>query len=192
MIRSKIFHRSIKQNHQPIQLTTDIVADSKDSVTGSSEDGDRAAAGGRLEGGGAGGSWAGSGPASPEPYPPAAYLPARRPPPPTKPRIWALADMASKESDRRSPVPPRLSAAAAAHPYRPDLYRQLYAPPPPPPDMALLETYSRLGQRGGPLSMLGGALGLPPAAPARASPSSSSTSSISEQQQQQPPTHKAA
>lgn len=117
--------------------------------------------------------------------------------------------MASKESE---PVV-AASRLLPAHPYRPDLYRQLYGPPPPPgaADMALLETYSRLGaQRGsldsyrlgaqrGPLSVLsraaaaaGGALSvsgpvLTPT-PARASPSSSSTSSLSEQ----PPTlHKA-
>lgn len=165
-----------------------LLSDSKDSGTGSSEDGDRGGSGGRCEAGGAGGSWSesrgGSGPPSPEPYLPS-YLPARRPPPPppTKPRIWSLADMASKDTDCVPPPSSRL--LPAHHPYRPDLYRQLY---PPAPEVALLETYSCLGAARGSLGRSGLPLqGDSNPAPSRASPSSSSTSSVSEV----PPLHRA-
>ncbi|VVC99796.1 unnamed protein product [Leptidea sinapis] len=164
-------------------------AHGKDSGTGSSEDGERPQQRLDLLGQRAESEWsesrADSGPESPEPYerpihPAFQHLPSRAPPGSTpasaKPRIWSLADMASKEGE--APAPPASasafyqSAAAAAaarlaHPYRPELYRGLY-PPTHPADMALLE-YSR--------SL---ALAAPAPAPPAPSPSSSSTSSLAE------------
>ncbi|XP_063838146.1 iroquois-class homeodomain protein IRX-3 isoform X1 [Ostrinia nubilalis] len=165
--------------------------DGKDSGTGSSEDGDRPQQRLDLLGQRTESEWsesrADSGPESPEPYerpihPAYQHLPSRAPPGSTpasaKPRIWSLADMASKDGE--TPTPPTSasafyqSAAAAAaaarlaHPYsRPELYRGLYHPT-HPADVALLE-YSR--------SL---ALSAPAPAPPAPSPSSSSTSSLAE------------
>ncbi|GAB0092178.1 Iroquois-class homeodomain protein [Sergentomyia squamirostris] len=181
--------------------------DSKDSGTGSSEDGDRPS--NRLDmldrstdrGDGRDSEWSesrpGSGPGSPEMFdrpgvhhpllhpaalhfrPPTSSPPDSGPPPGastnssviSKPRIWSLADMASKESKEQSPPPPSAAAAAAAalygpggpgkimsplagrlplhhpSPYaRPDFYRTFYGPahlPAAPPDVALIESYQR-------------------------------------------------
>uniref|UniRef100_A0A1B0EWI7 Homeobox domain-containing protein n=2 Tax=Lutzomyia longipalpis TaxID=7200 RepID=A0A1B0EWI7_LUTLO len=179
--------------------------DSKDSGTGSSEDGDRPS--NRLEmldrsgaGDGRDSEWSesrpGSGPGSPEMYdrptvnhpllhpaalhfrPPTSSPPDGGPPPGastnpsviSKPRIWSLADMASKESKDHSPEPPPPTSAAAAaalycgpgkimsplagrmplhhpSPYaRPEFYRTFYGPAhltAGPPDMALIESYQR-------------------------------------------------
>ncbi|CAB3226019.1 unnamed protein product [Arctia plantaginis] len=163
--------------------------DGKDSGTGSSEDGDRPQQRLDMLGQRTESEWsesrADSGPESPEPYerpihPAYQHLPSRAPPGSTpasaKPRIWSLADMASKEGE--APAPPssasafyQTAAAAAAarlaHPYsRPELYRGLY--PPTHPADALLE-YSR--------SL---AMAAPAPAPPAPSPSSSSTSSLAE------------
>lgn len=170
------------------------ILDGKDSGTGSSEDGERPQQRLDLLGQRTESEWsesrADSGPESPEPYerplhPAYQHLPARAPPGSTpasvKPRIWSLADMASKDGD--APTPPSASAfyqsaaaaaaaARLAHPYaRPDLYRGLY-PPAHPADVALLE-YSRS-------LALAGAGGGPASAPPAPSPSSSSTSSLAE------------
>ncbi|XP_059615513.1 homeobox protein araucan [Phlebotomus argentipes] len=179
--------------------------DSKDSGTGSSEDGDRPS--NRLElldrsgaGDGRDSEWSesrpGSGPGSPEIFdrssvnphllhpaamhfrPPTSSPPDGGPPPSastnpsviSKPRIWSLADMASKESKNHSPEPPPPSAASAAaatlygcaavgkimplagrmhmpHPYaRPEIFRPFYGPAHlggAPPDVALIESYQR-------------------------------------------------
>lgn len=164
------------------------IIDGKDSGTGSSEDGDRPQQRLDLLGQRTESEWsesrADSGPESPEPYerplhPAYQHLPARAPPGSTpasaKPRIWSLADMASKDGD--APAPPSASAfyqsaAAAAvrlaHPYaRPELYRGLY----PPAHPALLE-YSRS-------LALAGATSGPTSTPPAPSPSSS-TSSLAE------------
>ncbi|KAJ8974214.1 hypothetical protein NQ317_005725 [Molorchus minor] len=161
------------------------ILDSKDSGTASSEDGDRQphsrlAADTVSE-------WSesrpDSGPDSPEIYerpPHPAFLPPRSSGSPpqisasvtSKPRIWSLADMASKESDgpphtaastlystaagrlvpslgTRLP-PPRLHTAPYARPH--DFYRSLYGPAAAQhlaaasggsPDASLLETYQR-------------------------------------------------
>lgn len=172
------------------------ILDGKDSGTGSSEDGDRPRQRLDLLGQRTESEWsesrADSGPESPEPYerplhPAYQHLPARAPPGITpasvKPRIWSLADMASKDGD--TPAPPSASAfyqtaaaaaaaARLAHPYaRPELYRGLY-PPAHPADVALLE-YSRS------LALAGaGGGGHPASAPPAPSPSSSSTSSLAE------------
>lgn len=164
-----------------------IILDGKDSGTGSSEDGDRPQQRLDLLGQRTESEWsesrADSGPESPEPYerplhPAYQHLPPRAPPGSTpasaKPRIWSLADMASKEGE--SPAPPssasafyQSAAARLVNPYgRPELYRGLY-PPTHPADVALLE-YSR--------SL---ALAAPASAPPAPSPSSSSTSSLAEQ-----------
>lgn len=164
-----------------------IILDGKDSGTGSSEDGDRPQQRLDLLGQRTESEWsesrADSGPESPEPYerplhPAYQHLPSRAPPGSTpasaKPRIWSLADMASKEGE--SPAPPssasafyQSAAARLVNPYgRPELYRSLY-PPTHPADVALLE-YSR--------SL---ALAAPASAPPAPSPSSSSTSSLAEQ-----------
>ncbi|XP_030756912.1 iroquois-class homeodomain protein IRX-5-like [Sitophilus oryzae] len=157
--------------------------DSKDSGTASSEDGDRQPHS-RLAPDTAS-EWSesrpDSGPDSPEIYerpPHPAFLPPRTsggsPPPQisqspvtTKPRIWSLADMASKESNEVSPgstmystassrlmgslgtrlPPPGLHTAPYARPH--DFYRSLYGPQHlmasqgSSPDASLLETYQR-------------------------------------------------
>nr|XP_022913992.1 homeobox protein caupolican [Onthophagus taurus] len=163
------------------------ILDSKDSGTASSEDGDRPS-NPRL-GPDTSSEWSesrpDSGPDSPEclydrNHP--AYLPQRSSgsPPPisgsssSKPRIWSLADMASKESETTTPTslasfysspaarlvpplgsrlpPPTLHTGPYARP--PDLYK-IYGPAVAqhiaasaasgtPPDVSLLETYSRL------------------------------------------------
>lgn len=167
------------------------ILDGKDSGTGSSEDGDRPQQRLDLLGPRTESEWsesrADSGPESPEPYerplhPAYQHLPSRAPPGSTpasaKPRIWSLADMASKDGE--APAAPAAAASAfyqtaaaaaaarLAHPYgRPDLYRGLY-PPAHAADVALLE-YSR--------SL---ALAAPAPAPPAPSPSSSSTSSLAE------------
>lgn len=166
-----------------------FVLDSKDSGTGSSEDGDRPPHP-RLAPD-TGSEWSesrpDSGPDSPEciydrpPHP--AYLPQRPPvsPPPIsgasststgKPRIWSLADMASKESDSPSqpassafystatgrlvtPIsatrlpPPGLHTSPYSRPH--EFYRSLYGPAAQhlaggsnlPSEVSLLENYSR-------------------------------------------------
>ncbi|XP_046734460.1 iroquois-class homeodomain protein IRX-6 [Diprion similis] len=209
--------------------------DSKDSGTGSSEDGERPAhrldmlhgssgVSGGLQGGRAESEWsesrADSGPDSPEclydqreprhplqlqhpaylssahgrllqhPSPESTspsghHLPAstsassQGPGGPAKPRIWSLADMASKDGDQQSPpqglqglgspyggggklVSPLASRMPAHHPLHPmhpgsqfvrphpDFYRNFYgASHLGSGDMSLLETYSRLGGLGG-------------------------------------------
>lgn len=143
--------------------------DSKDSGTASSEDGDRPPRGTS--------EWSGSRPESPDlmydrpPHP--AFLPPqgtlggsppRLPIPstvPMKPRIWSLADMASKEDTHqvansafystaagRLLPPPGLATRLPPPglPYaRPhEFYRSLYGGAPSgPPDVALLESYTR-------------------------------------------------
>ncbi|CAG9832678.1 unnamed protein product [Diabrotica balteata] len=161
------------------------IIDSKDSGTASSEDGDRPPHS-RLAADTAS-EWSesrpDSGPDSPEIYerpPHPAFLPPRSSGSPpqlsasvsTKPRIWSLADMASKESDgpphsaastlystaagrlvpplgTRLP-PPGLHTAPYARPH--DFYRSLYNPAAAQhlaaasggsPDATLLETYQR-------------------------------------------------
>ncbi|XP_076272803.1 iroquois-class homeodomain protein mirror [Rhynchophorus ferrugineus] len=160
--------------------------DSKDSGTASSEDGDRPPHP-RLTADTAS-EWSesrpDSGPDSPEIYerpPHPAFLPPRSSGSPpqisqsvtTKPRIWSLADMASKESSEGSPgstpstmystassrlmgplgsrlPPPGLHTAPYARPH--DFYRNLYVPAAAQhlvasqassPDASLLETYQR-------------------------------------------------
>lgn len=165
-----------------IQLLTIqfIIADSKDSGTASSEDGDRPPHS-RLAPDTAS-EWSesrpDSEPDSPEcydrPHHPA-FLPPRTSSPPqisvsvTKPRIWSLADMASKEGDS-SPTstasniystsrlmppmagrlpPPGLHTSPYARPH--DFYRSLYGPSAQhlsnaagnPSEVSLLENYSR-------------------------------------------------
>ncbi|KAI4469571.1 iroquois-class homeodomain protein irx [Holotrichia oblita] len=162
------------------------ILDSKDSGTASSEDGDRPSHP-RL-GPDTSSEWSesrpDSGPDSPEcPYDRShpAFLPPRSSGSPpqlsgsssSKPRIWSLADMASKESDGTTqsasstfystaagrlvpPLsgrlpPPSLHTAPYARPH--DLYRSLYGPAAAQhlaasasgcsPDVSLLETYSR-------------------------------------------------
>ncbi|XP_044269234.1 homeobox protein caupolican isoform X1 [Tribolium madens] len=155
------------------------ILDSKDSGTASSEDGDRQPHS-RLAPDTAS-EWSesrpDSGPDSPECYerpPHPAFLPPRSSGSPpqisasvsSKPRIWSLADMASKESDgppqstvsslystaasRLVPSlagrlpPPGLHTAPYARPH--DFYRSLYGPgmgSSGSPDASLLETYSR-------------------------------------------------
>ncbi|CAH1123179.1 unnamed protein product [Ceutorhynchus assimilis] len=152
--------------------------DSKDSGTASSEDGDRPPHS-RLAPD-TPSEWSesrpDSGPDSPEIYerpPHPAFLPPRSSGSPpqmsqsvtTKPRIWSLADMASKESSESStpasmystassrlvaPLgtrlpPPGLHTAPYARPH--DFYRSLYGPAAQhlgaSPDASLLETYQR-------------------------------------------------
>ncbi|ENN75616.1 hypothetical protein YQE_07794, partial [Dendroctonus ponderosae] len=161
------------------------ILDSKDSGTASSEDGDRQPHS-RLAPD-TPSEWSesrpDSGPDSPEIYerpPHPAFLPARSSGSPTqmsqsvppKPRIWSLADMASKESSDCSPgstptsmystassrmmaplgsrlPPPGLHTAPYARPH--DFYRSLYGPAAAQhlvaqagsPDSSLLETYQR-------------------------------------------------
>ncbi|XP_044734459.1 homeobox protein caupolican [Chrysoperla carnea] len=151
------------------------ILDSKDSGTASSEDGDRPPRGGS--------EWSGSRPDSPElmydrpPHHHPAFLPPQGTSPPRlsaptsagtgKPRIWSLADMASKESES-SPqtvgsafystaasrlVPPPGFTARLPPPGMPpyvrphDFYRSIYGAAPGgstgPPDVALLESYTR-------------------------------------------------
>uniref|UniRef100_A0A1B6E4I8 Homeobox domain-containing protein n=1 Tax=Clastoptera arizonana TaxID=38151 RepID=A0A1B6E4I8_9HEMI len=144
--------------------------DSKDSGTGESEDGDR---GGHqrldlLDRPGADGSseWSGSRPDSPECLQHFLHPAYHSSPPPTapgssgapKPRIWSLADMASKEPDRGRLVSPL--ARSGLHPlhpasYRHDFYRSFYPHlPTPGADAAILDSYSRSFAAGstGPLS----------------------------------------
>ncbi|VEN49175.1 unnamed protein product, partial [Callosobruchus maculatus] len=159
------------------------VLDSKDSGTASSEDGDRPPHP-RLTGADTASEWSesrpDSGPDSPEIYerpPHPAFLPPRSSGSPpqlsasvtSKPRIWSLADMASKESDgppHTSPAstlystaagrlvpslgsrlpPPGLHTTPYARPH--DFYRSLYTPQhlaasSGSPDASLLETYQR-------------------------------------------------
>ncbi|XP_024083059.1 homeobox protein araucan isoform X2 [Cimex lectularius] len=137
--------------------------DSKDSGTGSSEDGDRGShrleferSGGNAGGGGGAGDtgseWSESRPDSPEclfmhptpGYPRFLSPPQGTPPSATKPRIWSLADMANKEESRsggggKMPSP---LAARSALPYprhHHELYRGLYGHEP-----ALLDSYTRM------------------------------------------------
>lgn len=165
--------------------------DSKDSGTGSSEDGDRPSRLDMLDRPGNSdwnGSRNGSGPNSPDIYDrpihghpllhPSNFPPHLRstigtPPEvnhtpsgstnPSKPRIWSLADMASKEnkdSESSSPTaggypsPGKIIAPLAGrginplhhHPYmRPEFYRNLYGPhlTPGSPEVSLLESYQR-------------------------------------------------
>ncbi|XP_035790265.1 homeobox protein araucan-like [Anopheles albimanus] len=170
------------------------ILDSKDSGTGSSEDGDRPSRLDLLDRPGGSewnGSRNGSGPNSPDIYDrpgvghhpllhPSQFPPHLRPaiatPPdvshtpsgstnPSKPRIWSLADMASKEnkdSDSISPTagqgypsPGKMPVTPLAgrglnplhhHPYmRPDFYRNLYGHhlAPGSPEVSLLESYQR-------------------------------------------------
>ncbi|XP_053676774.1 homeobox protein araucan [Anopheles nili] len=173
------------------------ILDSKDSGTGSSEDGDRPSRLDMLDRPGGSewnGSRNGSGPNSPDIYDrgipgahhhpllhPSNFPPHLRPAiatppdvnhtpsgstnPSTKPRIWSLADMASKEnkdSDSSSPTaggypgsPGKIPVAPLAgrglnplhhHPYmRPDFYRNLYGHhlAPGSPEVSLLESYQR-------------------------------------------------
>ncbi|XP_058066446.1 homeobox protein araucan [Anopheles bellator] len=169
------------------------ILDSKDSGTGSSEDGDRPSRLDLLDRPGGSewnGSRNGSGPNSPDIYDrpgvghhpllhpshfPAHLRPAIATPPdvtltpsgstnPSKPRIWSLADMASKENkDSESisptaggyPSPGKIPVTPLAgrglnplhhHPYmRPDFYRNLYGHHlgPGSPEVSLLESYQR-------------------------------------------------
>ncbi|XP_063236081.1 homeobox protein caupolican [Bacillus rossius redtenbacheri] len=187
--------------------------DSKDSGTASSEDGDRAPHPGLDTASEWSESRADSGPDSPEclferpphllryhrPPPIAASgsLAGSSPPPPAppppqagpKPRIWSLADMASKDGDSAqagrllSPLATRVLHPHGLHYARPDLYRGFY----PAAhhhhhlgDASLLESYSR-GLVGAPFSAalhkasFGGPLGL--TVPASAASSSSSSGS---------------
>uniref|UniRef100_A0A0A9VZE3 Homeobox protein araucan n=1 Tax=Lygus hesperus TaxID=30085 RepID=A0A0A9VZE3_LYGHE len=138
--------------------------DSKDSGTGSSEDGDRGshrleferssgAGGERGERGDTGSEWSESRPDSPEClflHPPTGYPrfsspPSGTPPATTKPRIWSLADMANNKEDTNrsgggkmpSPLATRGPIPYPRHHH--ELYRGLYAH-----DPALLDSYSRM------------------------------------------------
>ncbi|CAH1169722.1 unnamed protein product [Phaedon cochleariae] len=153
------------------------ILDSKDSGTASSEDGDRPPHS-RLAPDTAS-EWSesrnDSGPDSPEIYdrpPHPAFLPPRTSGSPpqisasishaaTKPRIWSLADMASKEGDSHHPSaasslyssagrlvprlpPPGLHSSPYSRPH--EFYRSLYSPAAQhlaSPDASLLETYQR-------------------------------------------------
>ncbi|XP_055607546.1 homeobox protein araucan [Uranotaenia lowii] len=166
------------------------ILDSKDSGTGSSEDGDRPSRLDMLDRPGHSdwnGSRNGSGPNSPDIYDrhmpghpllqPSHFPPHLRPtlgaPPdinhtpsgstnPNKPRIWSLADMASKENKDSEPSSPtagypspgKIIAPLAGrglnplhhHPYmRPEFYRNLYGQhlAPGSPEVSLLESYQR-------------------------------------------------
>lgn len=165
------------------------ILDSKDSGTGSSEDGDRPSRLDMLDRPGHSdwnGSRNGSGPNSPDIYdrpmpghpllhpshfpvhlrstigahPDVSHTPSGSTNP-SKPRIWSLADMASKENkDSDSshstgyPSPGKIIAPLAGrglnplhhHPYmRPEFYRNLYGPhlTPGSPEVSLLESYQR-------------------------------------------------
>lgn len=173
------------QRFQNYQTNVCVVADSKDSGTASSEDGDRPP-NSRLVAD-TGSEWSesrpDSGPDSPEIYerpPHPAFLPPRSSGSPpqlsssvtSKPKIWSLADMASKESDApphsaastlystaagrlvpplgaRLP-PPGLHSGPYPRPH--EFYRSLYNPAAAQhlaaasggtPDASLLETYQR-------------------------------------------------
>ncbi|XP_050074262.1 homeobox protein araucan [Anopheles maculipalpis] len=172
------------------------ILDSKDSGTGSSEDGDRPSRLDMLDRPGGSewnGSRNGSGPNSPDIYdrgvpghhhhpllhpsnfpphlrpaistpPDVVHTPSGSTNPSTKPRIWSLADMASKESkdsDSSSPTaggypsPGKIPVTPLAgrglnplhhHPYmRPEFYRNLYGHhlAPGSPEVSLLESYQR-------------------------------------------------
>uniref|UniRef100_A0A182WM66 Homeobox domain-containing protein n=1 Tax=Anopheles minimus TaxID=112268 RepID=A0A182WM66_9DIPT len=169
------------------------ILDSKDSGTGSSEDGDRPSRLDMLDRPGGSewnGSRNGSGPNSPDIYdrgvpghhhpllhpsnfpphlrpaistpPDVGHTPSGSTNPSTKPRIWSLADMASKESkdsDSSSPggypSPGKIPVTPLAgrglnplhhHPYmRPEFYRNLYGHhlAPGSPEVSLLESYQR-------------------------------------------------
>uniref|UniRef100_A0A2M4CRZ8 Putative transcription factor meis1 n=1 Tax=Anopheles darlingi TaxID=43151 RepID=A0A2M4CRZ8_ANODA len=178
------------------------ILDSKDSGTGSSEDGDRPSRLDLLDRPGGSewnGSRNGSGPNSPDIYdrpgvgvghhhpllhpsqfpphlrpaiatpPDVSHTPSGSTNPSTKPRIWSLADMASKENNKDSgsisptagqgyPSPggkmPAVTPLVTGrglnplhhHPYmRPDFYRNLYGHhlAPGSPEVSLLESYQR-------------------------------------------------
>ncbi|RZF42940.1 hypothetical protein LSTR_LSTR004242 [Laodelphax striatellus] len=112
--------------------------DSKDSGTGSSEDGDRPSSR-RLDLGGGGSEWSsGSRPESPECLQHFLHPAYPHPSPPTapggssgvvKPRIWSLADMAaSKDSDRSQVVAANRLVSPLLHP---GYYRGFYHHPLP-------------------------------------------------------------
>lgn len=131
-----------------------VVADSKDSGTGESEDGDRDRRDQLLDRPPSS-EYSGSRPGSPEclqhflhpAYHPSALPPAPGSSQPAKTKIWSLADMASKEPDRGRLVSPL--ARGGLHPlhhpsYPHDFYRSFYPHlPAPSSDPALLESYSR-------------------------------------------------
>lgn len=133
--------------------------DSKDSGTGESEDGDRVGHH-RLDllerqpvDGGS--EWSESRPDSPECMQHFLHPPYHSSPPPsapgssnsTKPRIWSVAELASKEPDRNRLVSPLVRGGLhPLHPasYRQDFYRSFYPHlPTPGSDAALLDSYSR-------------------------------------------------